>query len=163
MIFQAADFPSDMSETLNSISTRLSKVENENRILKQQKSHIMLKFVSMERKITVLRQDNHRLSDLGDRSAQKIDALEQENSRLNGELLKMKDALSLNIPNTRQNLTSLSDPEPDTRSQFMAFACTNDMVKLSCPVGRTILAVSANYGQFDHPYFECTDCCAPNP
>ena len=37
------------------------------------------------------------------------------------------------------------------------------MVTLSCPAGRTILAVTANYGQYDNPNSECADCCAPNP
>ena len=61
-----------------------------------------------------------------------------------------------------RNKTSF-DPEPATHSQFTAFACTSGIMTLSCPAGRTILTVTANYGQYDNPNSECTGCCAPNP
>ena len=133
-----ADVTSDMHETIKSILNRLNDVENENMVLKQQ------------------------IADLNVRLTQETDALEQENNRLNDEVQSLKDTLASVAPSVEQKIKSL-DPEPDTRSQYMAFACTNDMVTLSCPAGRTILVVSANYGQYDSPNSECTDCCAPNP
>ena len=117
---------------------RLGDVENENRVLQQE--------------VRVLTKDNHRLNDLGDRLTKRIGALEQDNSRLND-----------NVNSVTQNVTSSSDPEPDTYSQFTAFSCTSGMVTLSCPGGRTILTVTANYGQYASPNSECTDCCSPNP
>ena len=95
-------------------------------------------------------------------------ALEQVDHRLNDEVQSLKDAtqdLEPVAPSYKQitrKVTS-SDPEPDTRSQFMAFACISGTITLSCPDGRTILTTSANYGQYDSPNSECTDCCAPNP
>ena len=50
-------------------------------------------------------------------------------------------------------------PEPDTRSQFTAFACTLDNVTMSCPNNRTIMTTSGVYGWNE----ACSDCCAPNP
>ena len=113
-----------------------------------------------------LTQESDRLSkenaDLSDRLTQKIDALERENNRLNAEVQSLKDAPAPVAPSVEQKTTS-SDPEPDTRSQFTAFACTNDMVTLACPDSRTILVVSAYYGQYSNSVSECTGCCAPNP
>ena len=83
---------------------------------------------------------------------QKIDAL-------NDELQSLKNAQAPVATSVARKATS-SDQEPDTRSQYIAFACTNDNVTLSCPAGRTILTVSAKYGQYDE---FCTDCCPPNP
>ena len=49
--------------------------------------------------------------------------------------------------------------EPDTRSQFTAFACTGDTISFACPGNRTILMTTGNYGQHE---ITCSDCCAPN-
>ena len=160
-----AGVTSDLDETIKSILNRLNDVENENIVLKQQNAALNER-LTQERDHRKRENDatNDRLMHEVEILTQKIDALEQENHSLSAEVQSMK-----NTPSTgkvaisdERNVTS-SDPEPDTRSQFTAFACTSGMVTLSCPAGRTILTVTANYGQYDNPNSECTDCCAPNP
>ena len=176
--FQADVTTGDRDETIKSILNRLDDVENENIVLKQLCRRLMQESTNLNERLTQENADlnqrltqenddlNQRLTqenaDLNDRLTQKIDALERENNRLNDEVQYLKDHQAKLASSVGQKATSL-DPEPDTRSQYMAFACTNDMVTLSCPSGRTILAVSANYGQYSSEVTECTDCCAPNP
>ena len=142
---------------------RLSNVESANRILQQQNDRLTHENADLNDRLThtnnQLMHTDTRLTQENNRLAKKINALEQENSRINDELLNMKYAIATDA---RRNVTS-SDSEPNTRAQFTAFACTNDIVTLSCPGGRTILTVSANYGQYSDEVTECTDCCAPNP
>ena len=154
MQFQA-DVTSDLDEIVKSILNRLKNAENENGVLGQQNANLNDR----------LTQESDRLSkekaDLNDRLTQKIDALERENNRLKLEVQSLKDAQAQGsvVQSNKRNMTSPVQ-RPETHSQYMAFACTNDIVTLSCSTGRTILAVSANYGQYE---FSCTGCCAPNP
>ena len=59
------------------------------------------------------------------------------------------------------NETPALPGKPDIYTQFTSFACTSDVVALSCPNSRTIFVTSAFYGQY---YHQCDDeCCPPNP
>ena len=171
-----ADVTSDLDETIKSILNRLSNVENENIALKQQNAALNDRLTHESDRLSQenddlndrltqenddLRQSCESLTDKVEFLTQKLNTLEQENhcETQSKKHVKTPGPAALSL---ERNMTS-SDPEPDTRSQFTAFACTNDMVTLSCPGGRTILTVSANYGQYNSPNSECTDCCAPNP
>ena len=186
MRFQADVTTGDQDETIKSILNRLDDVENENIVLKQLCEHLTKENADLIERMTQENADltdrltqenadlNERLTqqnadlidhltqenaDLNDRLTQKTDALERENNRLNDEVQSLKDAQAPAARSVERGTTS-PGPEPDTRSQFTVFACTNDNVTLSCPAGRTILIVSANYGQYH--YFSA-DCCAPHP
>ena len=173
--FQAADITSDMDETLKSSKTRLSNVENDYRIFQPQDDRLTQEKAALgthltydiadlneiKQEISALKENNNRLNELVDHLTKKIGAVEQENSRLNEELLNRQDARLTNVrPNAMRNLTSSNHEPYDSRSQFTAFACTNNTVTLLCHGGRTIRTETAYYGQ--HHYF-CTDFCAPNP
>ena len=88
----------------------------------------------------------------------------QENERLSRANVALEQRVErLEAVNSHQTTVLKPSPEPDTRSQFTAFACTFDNVTMVCPTGRTILTTSAVYGVYDTPDSACTGCCAPNP
>ena len=110
---------------------------------------------------------NQRLTSQNDDHQPEVERLSHANKELNERLFHVHVTLEqrverLEVVSSRQTATNQS-PEPDTRSQFTAFACTLGSMAISCPSNRTILVTSGVYGVFDSPNSECTDCCAPNP
>ena len=49
---------------------------------------------------------------------------------------------------------------PENFNMYTTLACPDDVMTLSCPVGRNISLTKAHWGQY---YFGCSDCCPPNP
>ena len=120
-------------------------------------------------------QDLERLYHANDVLTGDIKRLTQENERLslaneelNKRLSRANAALEqrverLEAVNSQQTTALNPSPEPDTRSQFTAFACTLSNVNMACPNNRTILTKSGVYGLFYSPNSDCSGCCAPNP
>ena len=91
--------------------------------------------------------------------------LSSANKDLNERLSRANAALKrrverLEAVNSQQTAALKPSPEPDTRSQFTTFACTLDVVRVTCPINRTILLTSGVYGRHASV---CGECCAPNP
>ena len=178
MQFQA-DATGEPDETIKSILYRLSDIENENAALNDRltqsaaiNDRLTQENVALNDRLTQesvaindrLTQANERLTHEVEYLTQKIDTLQQENHGLYDEFQSMKNAQCPGpAASSDERFVTSSHLEPDTRSQFTAFACTNDIVRLSCPGNRTILTVSADYGQYSSEVTECTECCSHNP
>ena len=92
---------------------------------------------------------------------QDVKRLARENERLSHATADLKQRVDqLEAINSQQTAALNPSPEPDTRSQFTALACTFDVATMSCSNNRTILTTSAVYGRYVET---CGDCCAPNP
>ena len=127
-----------MQESLKSLFTRVEGLEEQNALFKLDNQQ--LKAANQQQDIKRLTQENERLSRANA-------ALEQRVERL--EAVKSQQTAALN-----------PSSDVDNRAQFTAFACTSEIVSMSCPKGRTILTTFAVYGRHD---YTCGDCCAPNP
>ena len=121
------------------ISNAISVLDEYIRSHDAQASHIG----ELQKEIQRLTQENERLADASDLLEQRVERLEAVNSQ--------------------QTAAFQPSPEPDTRSQFTAFACTFDNVTMNCPDERKIWTNFAVYGRFKNPPTDCASCCAPNP
>ena len=104
---------------------------------------------------------SHANDALNESLTRQSDDHQQEMKRLSHALEQRVERLE--AVNSQQQTHWNSNPEPDTRSQFIAMSYTSTLVTMACPDGRTILTTSAVYGVFDSPNSECSGCCAPNP
>ena len=129
----------------------------------------MSRVEALETQNARFKQENDRLSSDNDDVNQRLTRqnddhrrLENRVTQLTHELNALKQSQTAENVNSQQQMTlNPQHPEPDTRSQFTAFACTLNTGTMYCPSGRTILTTSGVYGRYNDA---CDDgCCAPNP
>ena len=121
---------------------------------------------SLLTRVENLEKQNQHLNGVIEGHKQDIIGLMNSNERLHAELIGVKSDV-YHLRTTRneksvnnQQVANLSSHAPDTRSQFTAFACTLDIVIVSCASNRTILITSGVYSRYLKTYDECY---SPNP
>ena len=92
---------------------------------------------------------NAQLSETVVKQAQENAQQSKENVRQAQEIALLKTVLNAGqhaIP--ARSLANRKTLEPDTRSQFTAFACTGQRMNISCPDERLIYFTGGTYGQY---------------
>ena len=153
---------------MTSLLSRVDGLEAQNNRFRQEKEQLHQKLIEHQHDIKQLTEENARLSQTVLHHQRDIKRLSNENRRMHladDALRETNAALEqrverLEAVSSRHTAALNPSPEPDTRSQFMAFACTLDVATMACPKNRTILMKSATYGRYDDT---CGDCCTPNP
>ena len=109
-----------------------------------------------------------------------IESLQKRNSDLENEMSSTTQRLDAIVAKHTEQLAMLSDTcrssdmthkaapvpngRPDTYTQFTSFACTSDIITVSCPTtSRTIFVTSAYYGKYHDLGSTCVGCCPPVP
>ena len=116
----------------------------------------------LEKRNVNLEQSKYNLEKSNDDLELRMTHMASENQRFKitvADLTEQVAMLSRAVSDVMHEV-SASPGKPDTYTQFTSFACTSDIVTLSCPSNRTIFVTSAYYGQYNIP---CGDCCPPNP
>ena len=132
-----ADPGNNWEDALKSLMIRVEGLEEMNALFKLQNEHLTHANDVLNYRLFHVTRANAALE-------QRVEQLEADNCRQQAAALKPSS-------------------EPDTRSQFTAFACTLSNMIMACPSNRTILTTSGVYGLFDSPNSDCSGCCAPNP
>ena len=98
-----------------------------------------------------LTNENHALKEDISRVDSKCDRLADAVQELQDVTTKIRDVRA--VPSAAHT--------PQRRNQFKAFACTGDVIALTClNRGGNIMTTTAHYGQYAST---CADCCASNP
>ena len=147
---------------MQALLERLAKLEMKTDDLEKRNIDLVKRTDDLVKEKNDLKKQNDDLKKRSDDHELELIRVASENQWLKATTVNLTEQvamLSRGASDVTPHEVSASTGKPDTYTQFTSFACTSDIITLSCPNNRTIFATSAYYGMHNIP---CDDCCPPN-